>query len=456
MLPFVNLSADPENEYFSDGMTDEIINALAQVPGLRVPARSSSFMFKGKNVEAREVGERLKVRTLLEGSVRKAGNRIRMSVQLINAPDGYQLWSHTYERTLADVFALQDELTHAIVGELTSRVAGTASDPVVRAATALPEAYESYLQGCYFLNKRTTEGFLAAIDHFRRATEWDPEYADAYAQMAYCHAMSGLDTFGALAPLEAMPKAKEAVAKALALKPQLPEAHGAQAIIAAVYDWDWERAEHEFERALSLGGRSPLIHLWYALFLSAMGRHDEGLRVVTTALAVDPLSLGLHLTLGRCLYLARRYEEARAKFDAILEAEPLHVPAYWEIGRVCEAMNRHSESAPILEQGMRLAGRLPPLLMYAGAAYAGLGERGRALEVAEELRQMSKQRYISPMYEGHVRVALGDLTEAFRLYDEAYERRSGWLMFTRAAATWDPVREDPRYLALLKRLKLDF
>ena len=456
VLPFVNLSADPENEYFSDGMTDEIINALAQIPRLRVPARSSSFMFKGKNVEAREIGERLKVRTLLEGSVRKAGNRIRMTVQLINAPDGYQLWSHTYERTLADVFALQDELTRAIVGELTSRVVGTSSDPVVRAATDLPEAYESYLQGCYFLNKRTTEGFLAAIEHFRRATEWDPGYADAYAQMAYCHAMTGLDTFGALAPLEAMPKAKEAVSKALALKPQLPEAHGARAIIAALYDWDWEGAEREFEQALSLGGRSPLIHLWYTLFLCAMGRHDEGLRVVTTALAVDPLSLGLHLTLGRCLYFARRYEEALAKVHAILETEPLHVPAYWEIGRAYEAMNRYSDSAAILERGMQLVGRLPPLLMYAGSAYAGLGERGRALDVAGELRGISEQRYLSPMYEGHVRIALGDLEEGFRLYDEAYERRSGWLMFMRAAATWDPVREDPRYLGLLKRLKLDF
>jgi tetratricopeptide (TPR) repeat protein len=187
-----------------------------------------------------------------------------------------------------------------------------------------------------------------------------------------------------------------------------------------------------------------------------MGRHDEGLRVVTTALAVDPLSLGLHLTLGRCLYLARRFEEALAKSRAILEAEPLHVPAYWEIGRAYEAMHRYSESVPIVEQGMRLAGRLPPLLMYAGAAYAGLGERGRALDVAKELRRMSGQRYLSPTYEAHVRIALGDFDEGFRLYDEAYERRSGWLMFTRAAATWDPVREDPRYLALLKRLKLDF
>jgi serine/threonine protein kinase/tetratricopeptide (TPR) repeat protein len=455
VLPFVNLSSDPENEYFSDGMTDEIINALAQIPGLRVPARTSSFMFKGTNVEAREIGERLKVRTLLEGSIRKAGDRIRMSVQLINAPDGYHLWSHTYDRTLADVFALQDELTRTVVGELTSRVVGTVSEPVVRVASAVPEAYTLYLQGCYFLNKRTTEGFSTAIDYFHRATERDHEYAAAYAQMGYCYAMVGSETFDARAPRDAMTKAKASVSKALELDPQLPEAHGALAIIAALYDWDWGTAERAFERALSPGGRSSLVHLWYALFLCTMGRHDESLRVVTTALAFDPLSLGLHVTLGRCLYFARRYDEALAKFQAILEIEPTHVPTHWDLGKVYQQMNRNLESAAILEQGMRLAGRMPMLLMFAGSAYARLGERERALGIAAELRGISERRYISPMYEAHVRTALGDLVEGFKLYEEAYKQRSFWMLFTRVEPHWDPLRQDPRYLALLKQLKLD-
>jgi TolB-like protein len=235
VLPFLSLSSDPENEYFSDGMTDEIINALAQIPGLRVPARTSSFMFKGKSVDAREIGERLKVRTLLEGSLRKAGNRIRMTVQLINASNGYHLWSHTYERTLDDVFVMQDELTRAIVTELTTRVMGTPSDPLVRPATAVPEAYALYLQGCYFLNKRTAEGFVAGIEHFKKAIELDPDYAAAYANLAYCLAMAGFDTFGAMAPQEAMAQAEAAVSKALELDPALAEAHGAQAIVAALF-----------------------------------------------------------------------------------------------------------------------------------------------------------------------------------------------------------------------------
>ncbi len=456
VLPFLNLSSDPENEYFSDGMTDEIINALAQIPGLRVPARTSCFMFKGKNVDARQIGERLKVRTLLEGSLRKAGDRIRMTVQLINASDGYHLWSHTYERTVADVFVMQDELTRAIVTELTTRVIGTTSDPVVRAATAVPEAYALYLQGCYFLNKRTAEGFVAGIEHFRKATEQDPGYAAAYAHLAYCLAMAGFDTFGAMSPLEAMPQAQAAASKALELDPMLPEAHGAQAVIAALFHWDWALAEREFDRTLSLGGKTAPTHVWHALFLCAMGRHDESLRVVTTAMAFDPLSLGLHLTLGRCLVFARRYQEALPKLHATLEMEPTHVPTYWELGRVYHLMKMYSESATILERGMQLTGRVPILLMYLGSAYAKLGQRDRALDIAAELRRVARQRYLSPIYEGHILASAVDLEGAFDLDERAYELRSGWLIFTRADPIWEPLHGDPRYLALLKKLRLDF
>jgi serine/threonine protein kinase/tetratricopeptide (TPR) repeat protein len=456
VLPFLNLSSDPENEYFSDGMTDEIINALAQIPGLRVPARTSSFVFKGKNVDAREIGERLKVRTLLEGSLRKAGDRIRMTVQLINASDGYHLWSHTYERTVADVFVMQDELTRAIVAELTSRVIGTTSAPVVRAATAVPEAYALYLQGCYFLNKRTAESFVAGIEHFRKATEWDPRYAAAYANMAYCFAMAGFDTFGAMSPQEAMPQAQVAASKALELDPMLPEAHGAQAVIAALFHWDWALAEREFDRTLSLGGKSVPTNPLHALFLSAMGRHEESLLMATTALAFDPLSLGLHLMSGRSLVWARRYQEALAKFLTTLAMEPTYPPTFWELGRVYQFLGMHAESAAILEQGMQLIGRAPILLMYAGSAYAKLGRRERALDIVRELREVAAQRYLSPLYEAHVLASVGDLEGTFDLFDRAYELRSGWLIFLRAEPAWDPLRDHPRYLALLKKLRLDF
>jgi serine/threonine-protein kinase len=273
--------------------------------------------------------------------------------------------------------------------------------------------------------------------------------------MAYCYAMLGFEIFAAIPPLEAMQQAKAAANQALALDPSLAEAHGARAAIAVLYDWDWTLAEREFEQALSLGARSSVFHVWHALFLIAMGRYDESLRVVTSALSLDPLHLGLHLTFGRALVYARRYQEALAKFRATLEMEPLYVPTHWEIGRVYYLMRMYSESAAVLEQAIQLTGRAPLLLMYAGAAYAMLGKRDLALGIVAELREIAKQRYLSPLYEANVLGALGDLEEHFRLIEHAYEMRSAWMMFTRADPIWDPLREDPRYLALLKKLRLD-
>ena len=412
-------------------------------------------MFKGKNVDARQIGERLKVSTLLEGSLRKAGDRIRLTVQLINASDGYHLWSHTYERTLADVFALQDELTRAIVSELTSRMAETLSAPVGRVASEVTEAYMLYLQGCYFRSKQTSEGFETAVDYYRRATECDPQYAMSYAQMAYCHALLGFDTYGTVSPLEAMPRAQAAVTRALELDPLLAEAHGARAVIAMLYDWDWGLAEGEFERALSLGARSSAFHIWRAIFLIAMGRFDESRRVLTSALSLDPLHLTLHLTLGRSDLFARRYEEALVRFRATLEMEPLYVPTLYEIGRVYYLMGRYSESVAALEEGIRLTGRQPTLLMYAGSAYAMLGEREMARSIAAELRSVSERRYLSPLCECHVLEALGEREAADKLLERAYEVRSGWLIFTRVDPIWDPLHATPSYVALLKKLKLD-
>jgi tetratricopeptide (TPR) repeat protein len=354
------------------------------------------------------------------------------------------------------VFALQDELTRAIVSELTSRMADTAPLPVARVASEIPEAYTLYLQGCYFRSKQTGEGFQAAVDCFRRATECDPQYAMSYAQMAYCQALLGFDSYGTMSPLEAMPRAQAAVARALELNPLLAEAHGARAVIAMLYDWDWGLAEGEFERALSLGARSSALHIWRAIFLIAMGRFDESRRVVTSALSLDPLHLTLHLTLGRIHLFARRYEEALVQFRATLEMEPLYTLTLWEIGRVYYLMGRYAESAAALEEGIRLTGRAPALLMYAGSAYAMLGDREKARSIAAELKSISERRYLSPLCECHVLRALGEREAADKLLERAYEVRSGWLIFTRVDPIWDSLHATPSYVALLKKLKLDF
>jgi TolB-like protein/DNA-binding SARP family transcriptional activator len=292
VLPFVNLSAAPESEYFSDGMTEELTNALVGVPELRVAARTSAFSFKGKQLDAREIGQRLNVRHLVEGSVRRAGDHIRITAQLVDAADGYHLWSTTYDRTLTDIFTVQDELARAIAGALTRTVIGSTGQPLVKPPTTTVEAYALYLKGLYCWHKRTTEGWLAGIDYFQRAVDLDPGYAAANVGLSYCYAMAGFDEFGALPPHVAMPKARAAVLKARELDPESADVHISLGTIALLYDWDWATTEREFDEGRHRG--SMISYPWYSLFLSAMGRHDESIKAAESALAHDPLAVTLH------------------------------------------------------------------------------------------------------------------------------------------------------------------
>ncbi|MGH7630380.1 MAG: protein kinase domain-containing protein [Gemmatimonadales bacterium] len=301
VLPFVNLSADPDNEYFSDGITEELINALVKVPGLRVAARTSCFAFKGKEQDVRAVGERLRVRTLLEGSVRKVGTRIRITAQLINAADGYHLWSETYDRDLHDVFAVQDEIARTLVGTLKPQLLSLRDAPLVESGTELVPAYNLYLRGRHFLLKRTPDTYRIALDYFHQATEEDPKYARAYVGIAHAYTMLGFDQYAAMPPLEAMPKAKAGIAKALELEPMLAEAHSRKALITWLYDWDWTRADQEFAFAMNLDPRhTPTLH-WYSVYLAAMGRHDESLWTINSALRLEPVSEYLKCSWGAAI-----------------------------------------------------------------------------------------------------------------------------------------------------------
>ncbi|MGH7629557.1 MAG: protein kinase domain-containing protein [Gemmatimonadales bacterium] len=455
VLPFANLSADKETEYFTDGMTEEIINALSQVPGLRVVARTSAFAFKGKDMDVRDIGGRLNVRALVEGSVRKAGDRIRITAQLVNTADGYHLWSQTYDRTLADVFAVQDELARSIAGALQRKVGRGESGSLVGRPTDDLAAYTVYLKGQYAWNKRTHEGYRTAIEEFERAAALDPQFALPHAGIAYCQAMLGFDEVGVVPPLEAMPKALAAAEQALELDPLLPQAHGARAVVAFLYEWDWALADNEFARAASLGPDVTGVSNWHAIFLSLMGRDTEAMEIITRAQAIDPLSLINQLTMGRCHYLARRFDEAIALFRSCLDLEPRFFLTYSAIARVYLAKGMFPEALAELEQGMSLVGRLPLFLTYAGLAHAKLGQRSEALGVLDDLRQAAAHRYVPTIYRAQILSALGDLDEAFELYDAAYRQRSGWLVFLRAEPLWDHLRPDPRFRELLRKMRLD-
>lgn len=453
VLPFVNLSPDRENEYFSDGMTEELTSALSRVAGLKVAARSSAFAFKGKQVDAREIGQRLGVSTLVEGSVRKVGDRIRLCAQLVNTADGYQLWSQSYERTLENVFALQGELARAVVNALPLESRGALPSPAIPSPTGAVEAYTLYLRGRYFAAKRTAEGFRVAMEYFEQAVERDPGYALAYAGLAQCLALLGFEEFGDVPARDAMPRAKAAALKALDLAPELADAHCSRAWIAMVFDWDWEAAEAGFRRAIQLDPAYSLAHTWYAIFLSIMARHDEAIGRILHAEAIDPVNLSIHLTVGRCYYWARRFAEALDRVRATLEMEPGNLLTHSWIVRTLNAMGSHVEALEVVEAAIARFGRDPRLLMSLGRTYAELGRQAEARQVVEELRGRGGDRYAA--YLVPAMNALREWDQVFELNNILYEHRSGWLAFVGVEEFWDRTRADPRFEQLLAKMGRD-
>ena len=452
VLPFTNLSQDPEAEYFSDGMTEEIIIALSRVRGLRVAARSSSFSFKGRDVDARAIGEQLRVRTLLEGSVRRAGNRVRLTAQLISAADGYSLWSQSYERTLADVFAVQDELARAIAATLTQKVAGTSSGPLVEPPTESLDAYTLYLRGRQAMRLGSIEGFRVAVDCFAQAVAVDSDYAQGHAWLAYAYLMVGFDEFGVMPPVEVMPKARAAAARAVELDASLGEGHLALALSAFLYEWDWALARDEFERVMSAGPMPAHAQHWYALFLCACGQPDQGLQVARRAQTLDPLSLTVEVTVARCLYYMRRFDDAIDALRSHLERNPASIQGYVNLYRALRVRGMLPDALLELERGISVIGRAPILLACAGNVHARLGQRVEALALLEELRQLGTRRHVPPAYQAEILFGLGDLDEGFALWNLAAEQRSGWMPFLRFDPAWDPLRSDPRHVALVRRL----
>ncbi len=460
VLPFVNMSPEKENEYFSDGMAEELTAALARVRGLRVAARSSAFSFKGKDVDARTIGQRLKVDSLVEGSVRKLGNRIRLTAQLVDALTGYQRWSETYERTMEDVFALQEELSRAIVGALPLAPPSQADTTLVRPATDNLEAYTLYLRGRYFTNRRTLESLKIATEYFEQATERDSSYAPAYAGLGECWTLRGLVEWDDPELPLALPRAKQAALQSIALSPGLHEARGWLAAVHMLYDWDWPLAEAEFRRATESQPENSRAHLWYAIYLGAMGRHQESLARILRAQVLDPVSLPIHQIVARCYVWSGDYDTALEHLRTAREMEPGHPLTSAWTARALSGKGLFHEALEELRKAMAVAGRLPLLLALAGRAYGELGMRAEALGVLEHLRQESGRRHISPILAALVAGSVGDRDEAFRLYDLAYEQRSSDLAFLRVPNVSLPdksstIRSDPRFQELLRKMQLD-
>ncbi len=453
VLPFTNLSADKEQEYFCDGMAEEIINALINVKGLRVVARTSAFMFKDKHEDIREIGRKLNVETLLEGSVRKSGNRLRINAQLVNVSDGYDLWSEKFDRDMEDVFSIQDEISLAIVSELKCKLLGKERAAIGVRHTRDVEAYNSYLRGRYFWNKRTEAGFQKGLEYFQQAIERDPAYALAYAGMADCYNLLGW--YCVIASKEAFPRARSAAERALEIDDDLAEALTSLAFATMLYDWRWEEAEREFRRAIELNPSYATGHHWYAEYLLGMGRMDEATMEAERALEFDPLSLIIRALFGLANYFSLQYDEAVKQCKRILDMNPNFVPAHLFLGMTYTKKSMFDEAIAEFQSAIALFGRSSLMLGALGYAYAAYGKQAEARKLLNELKQMSEPMCIPWYYIAAIYAGLGENDEAFEWLTKAHKERDAWLVFLKVDPIWESLHDDPRYTALLKEMKLE-
>jgi TolB-like protein/Tfp pilus assembly protein PilF len=453
VLPFANLSPDRENEYFADGMTEELINALTKIEGLRVPARTSSFAFKGKNLSVRAIADSLRVGAVLEGSVRMAGNRLKVRAQLVDAADGYQLWSETYERELADVFAVQDEIARAIVGALKLKLGGEEAKPLVTRATADFEAYSLYLQGRYLWNQRTREALERAARFFEQAIAKDPRYARAHAGLADTYIL--LPFYGNAPAKETHAKARRAAETALSLDSTLAEAHTALADIK-LYAWDWRGAEQSFRQAIRLAPGYAVAHHWYADYLDVTGRFEEALRERELAHSLDPLSRVIATELGLDLYLLRRYDEAIARLKKVLDLDPNFAFAHQRLGEVYLRKGWHAEAIAELERAADLGWSThtlnKPLLAY---AYAAAGDRARATQIVGELAGRAARGDVPPFAVALAYTGVGDTEQALAWLERAVTTHDPDATGVLTSPLLHPLRADPRFARLVRRMGLE-
>jgi adenylate cyclase len=449
VLPLINRSADPENEYFSDGMTEEIINVLGKVPGIQVASCASSFAFKGKEVDVRQVGQKLGVGTVLEGGVRKVGNRIRVTAQLSDVQSGYTLWTETYDRQLEDVFAIQDEIARAIVDALKLKLVG--EEPLVVPTTTNLEAYTLYLRGRFLLNKFTYPDLRKAIETFEQALAKDSGYAQAHAGIADCWTRLADDW---LAPGEAYPKAKAAAIRALDLDASLPEALTSLGRVHCWYEWDFAGAERELRKAVKLNPSYADAHFVRGSALPALGQLKQAIEELRQALVFDPLSALYGRFLGRFLVYAGDYDAAIRQGQAILELHPGYPPAHVNIGSAYLGLGKADEALKWYQSGQSLESALRSYDAFIVRALAALGEREEAEAILRRLEDLAATQYIRAESLAMGYAAVGNLDRAFACLERALADRSAGLIYLHLDPGYAPLRADPRFADLVRRIGL--
>jgi TolB-like protein/DNA-binding winged helix-turn-helix (wHTH) protein/tetratricopeptide (TPR) repeat protein len=452
VLPLESLSSDPSQDYFADGMTDELISALAQISALRVISRTSIMTYKHVRKLLPAIARELNVEAVVEGTVLRFGDRVRISAQLIEVPLERHVWAQSFEGDLRDTLVLQSSVARAIAEQIRVTMTEQERAALQNSKPVNPVAYEGCLKGRYFINKRTGDGLKKAIEYFSQAIETDPTYAAAYSGLADAYALSGDWKYGVLSPQDAFSKAKAAAAKALALDDNLAEAHASLAFALDLYGWDWETAETEYKRAIELDPGYATAHQWYSWHLMMMGRNQEGILELTKAESLDPLSLIISADMADALCVARRYDEALQKSKKTLEMDPNFAVGHYELGQALEQKHMHGEAIAEFHKAIELSGHSGAFDSYLGYAYAMSGQKEEAIKILDDLEARHDQNPSSDADIALIYVGLGDQGQAMIALNKAYEARFKASILLRPA--FDPLRSDVRFQDLLRRIGL--
>ena len=448
VLPLENLSSDPEQDYFADGMTEALIAGLAKIGALRVISRTSVMRYKGQRIALPEIARALNVNAIVEGSVLRSGNRVRITALLVDAETDRHLWAETYERDVGDILALQGEVAHAIAGEIQVTITPQEVARLARRSAVDPGAYHAYLKGRYHWEKRSEEGLKRALTYFHEAIERDPAYAAAYAGLADYYITLG--NFNLMPSREAFPKGKAAALKALEMDPHSAEAYTSLGSVKGSYEWDRPGAEEAFRRAIALNPNYVTAHHWFADHLISLGRFGEAMAELTRAQSLDPLSSIIDSDAAGYFFYAGRYDEALAEVRKALELDPNFAPSHRQLGGILEQKGMYEEAIAAFERASELSGGATYSLTGLAHSYALAGRREDSLRLLLDADEIAKTKYVSPYSIAAVHVALGDFDRAFEWLDRAVEQRDRALIWIKVAPRFDRVRNDPRFRTILR------
>jgi TolB-like protein/DNA-binding winged helix-turn-helix (wHTH) protein/Tfp pilus assembly protein PilF len=454
VLPMENLSGDREQDYFADGMTDDLIANLAKIRSLRVISRSTAMAYKSTHKPLLQIANELNVDAVVEGTVMRAGNRVRITAELVQVSTDQHLWADTYESPIGDVLALQNRVSSAIADQIRINLTKEDRERLAKQPAVSPEAYEDYLKGRYYWNKRSGDGFNRAIGYFEEATRKDPQYALAYAGLADCYGIIGATIYGSVPAADAAPKAKAAAVRALEIDPSLAEAETSLATAKFNYDWDWAGAAEGFKRAIQMDPGYATAYQRYSLYSISLGRFSDSFEQIKKARDLDPLSISINASFGWRLYLAREYDRAIVQLHETLEMDPNYEWAHLILGQAYEEKGEFAPAIEELRKAVELAHGSPLMISALAHAYARSGNSAEALALMAQLQARSKKEYVSPFYVATVYLGLGKNEQALTWLEKAYDDRSNGLVFLNVEPELDPVRSNPRFLSI--RTKLNF